>query len=90
MDIDQDGNLDAVGSLVTVRVGERTMAQAVLSGRGYQSHFGTRLSFGVGQLSAEVSVTVQWQNGRKEEFNKVSTDQFLLLIEGESTPRKLR
>ena len=88
--VGKESNRDAVGSLVTVRVGERKMAQAVLSGRGYQSHFGTRLCFGVGQLSDEVSVTVQWQRGQKQEFKNVSTNQFLLLIEGESTPIKLR
>ena len=88
--VGKESNRDAVGSLVTVKVGEKTMAQAVVSGRGYQSHFGTRLSFGVGQLSGEASVAVQWQNGKTQEFKNVSTDQFLLLIEGESTPRMLR
>ncbi len=88
--VGQESNRDAVGSLVTVRVGKKTMAQAVLSGRGYQSHFGTRLSFGVGQLSNEVTVVVQWHKGQKQEFKNVSTNQFLLLIEGESTPIKLR
>lgn len=66
------------------------LAQAVHSGRGYQSHFGTRLSFGVGQPSDELSITVQWQKGQKQEFKNVSTDLFLLLIEGESAPQRLR
>ena len=88
--VGKESNRDAVGSLVTVRVGEKTMAQAVHSGRGYQSHFGTRLSFGVGQTFDAVSISVQWQNGQKQEFKNVSTDLFLMLIEGESTPRRLR
>ena len=37
--VGKESNRDAVGSLVTVRVGGKTMAQAVLSGRGYQSLF---------------------------------------------------
>jgi len=88
--VGKESNRDAVGSLVTVRVGGKTMAQAVHSGRGYQSHFGTRLSFGVGQPSDELCITVQWQKGQKQEFKNVSTDLFLLLIEGESVPRRLR
>ena len=83
-------NRDAIGSIVTIRCGNSTMAQAVVSGRGYQSHFGTRLSFGLGQAPEPVTVSVQWHAGEKQEFKNIAADQFLLLIENEAKPIKLR
>jgi len=83
-------NRDAIGSLVTLQLGEKRTAQAVVSGRGYQSHFGTRLSFGLGQASETLTVSVQWHGGEKQEFKNVAADHSFLLIEGEVSPVKLR
>jgi hypothetical protein len=82
-------NRDAVGSLVTLQLGEKKMAQAVVSGRGYQSHFGTRLSFGLGQTTEPLSLSVQWQGGKSQNFKNLPADQSFLLIEGEE-PVRLR
>lgn len=83
-------NRDAVGSLVTLELGGKKMAQVVVSGRSYQSHYGTRLSFGLGQMQEVVSLTVQWQGGKKQEFKDLPANQFFLLIEGETEPVGLK
>ncbi len=62
------------------------MAQAVVSGRGYQSHFGSRLSFGLGNTHEPVAISIQWHNGKKQEFININTDHCVILVEGESNP----
>lgn len=83
-------NRDAVGSLVTLQLGEKKVAQGVISGRGYQSHFGSRLTFGLGPKDEPVDLTVQWQGGKRQTFKALAADQYLLLIEGEPEPIRLR
>ena len=82
-------NRDAVGSLVTLQIGEKKAAQAVVSGRGYQSHFGSRLTFGLGNAGA-VNLSVQWQGGKLQTFKALKSNQSLLLIEGEVEPVSFR
>ncbi len=84
--VGKHSNRDAVGSLVTVSAGEKVMSQAVVAGRGYQSHFGSRLTFGLGQTPRTWTVSVQWQGGAKQEFVNVAADQLIMLIEGETAP----
>ncbi|MCA9127565.1 MAG: CRTAC1 family protein [Planctomycetales bacterium] len=66
-------NLDAVGAVVLVGDNTKpppgntiptTQMAAVMSGRGYQSHFGSRQHFGVGQAKSPVTVRVRWPNGQ--------------------------
>jgi hypothetical protein len=42
-------NRDAVGARVRVVTGDMTQTAEVHSGRGYQSHFGSQLHFGLGE-----------------------------------------
>jgi enediyne biosynthesis protein E4 len=88
--VGKGSNRDAVGSLVTLQLGDRKMAQAVVSGRGYQSHFGSRLTFGLGATSQPVDITIQWHGSQPQTFKALPADQFLLLIEGEPEVVRLR
>jgi hypothetical protein len=53
-------NRDAVGARVEVVAGDLTQVDEVRSGRGYQSHFGTRLHFGLGSRDRIDLIRVLW------------------------------
>ena len=71
-------------TVVKVKVEDRWLVQEVVAGRGYQSHFGSRLTFGCGNALDIDSISIQWHGGKVQEFKGVETDQHLLIVEGES------
>jgi hypothetical protein len=75
-------NREAVGARVTVTAGDLVQIDEVHSGRGYQSHFGTRLHFGLGNRDRIDSIQVRWPGGFTESWRDVATDQILTLTEG--------
>jgi len=73
---------DAVGTCVKVVVGGLTRIDEVHSGRGYQSHYGTRLYFGLGSHAKVDSVEVRWIGGQTETFKGIAIDQRGTLVQG--------
>lgn len=56
-------NLDAVGAVVSVKQ-PLPQTRFAISGRGYQSHFGSVLHFGLGAVKeSQVQVVVRWPDG---------------------------
>jgi hypothetical protein len=54
----------------------------VHSGRGYQSHYGSRLHFGLGQRDRVDRVEVRWLGGGRETFEVGTVDRLVTLVEG--------
>ena len=54
----------------------------VHSGRGYQSHYGTRLYFGLGNRMKIDRVEVSWIGGGTDVFKDIAVDQLVTLVEG--------
>jgi enediyne biosynthesis protein E4 len=76
-------NRDAIGSTVTLRTKNgNQQKQVVIAGRGYESHFGTRLTFGLGESEAD-QLVVKWPSGVTEVIAPKGHD--VLLIEGYSS-----
>jgi hypothetical protein len=59
-------NRDAVGALVSVKSATRGWHAEIRSGRGYQSHFGSTLHFGLGSDEAQ-SLSIKWPQSSTEE-----------------------
>ena len=78
-------NRDGVGARVKVVAGKLTQIDEVHSGRGYQSHYGTRLHFGLGKLDRIDRVEVRWIGGGVDILKNVRVDQILKITEGSST-----
>ena len=81
-------NRDAVGARVTVTAGDLQQIDEVHSGRGYQSHFGTRLHFGLGDRKAVDKIEVRWPGGFTETWENIEPDQILTLSERSGTAVK--
>lgn len=90
--VDTIGNRDAIGARVHIEHKVRTRDFVVLSGRGYQSHYGDRLHIGLNQASESVqsppgfgtkklNITVTWADGESEPF-EVTIDQINLVFRG--------
>ncbi len=64
IELSQPGlNREAVGARVSLTTSGRTQQLEVIRGRGYQSHWGSRLHFGLGQWIEPINVTVVWPDG---------------------------
>ena len=80
-------NRYGVGARVTVVADDLTLIDEGHSGRGYQSHYGTRLYFGLGHRERVDRVEVRWMGGGVDVFEGIRANQRVTLVEGRSRPR---
>lgn len=74
-------NRDGVGSRVKVVADDLILIDEVHSGRSYQSHFGTRLHFGLGQRERIDRVEVRWLGGGVTVVEKPAADRLITIVE---------
>jgi hypothetical protein len=74
-------NRDGAGARVRVVAGDLAQTADVHCGRSYQSHFGTRLHFGLGQHDKIDRVEVRWLGGGTDVFSAVEPDRLVVLRE---------
>jgi hypothetical protein len=72
-------NRDGVGSHVTVIAGDLKQFAEVHSGRGYQSHSGLRLHFGLGRHEKADRLEVRWLGGGTDTLKDVPANQFITI-----------
>jgi enediyne biosynthesis protein E4 len=77
-------NRGAVGARVKVVAGDLVQVAEVHSGRGYQSHFGSRLQFGLGSRANVDRIEVRWPSGNNEIFPGIKLGEVSNLREGTS------
>jgi len=75
-------NRDGIGARVTVSAGDLIQIDEVHSGRSYQSDFGKRLQFGLGQRSAVEQIRVNWIGGGVDVVRNVGVDRLITIYEG--------
>ena len=75
-------NRDGIGARVTVAAGGLTQIDEVHSGRSYQSDFGKRLHFGLGQRNKVDQIRVKWIGGGVDIVQDVSVDRLITIVEG--------
>lgn len=77
-------NRSAIGARVTLQAGDLTLIDEVHSGRGYQSHYGERIHFGLGTQARVDRLEVTWIGGGRDVFKGIPVDQLITLVEGQS------
>jgi len=75
-------NRDGVGAQVKVVTQSGTQLDEVHSGRSYQSHFGSRLHFGLGSQARVERIEVRWIGGGTDVIEDVPVDRLLVITEG--------
>lgn len=73
---------DGIGAHVKVIAGDLAQFAEVHSGRGYQSHYGLRLHFGLAAHQRVDRIEVQWLGGAVDVLENVPVDQRLKIIQG--------
>jgi hypothetical protein len=81
-------NRDGVGARIRVTAGSLVQIDEVHSGRGYQSHWGSRLHFGLGKHDRADRVEVRWIGGGVDMFENLRADRLVTLTEGEGKSDK--
>ncbi len=77
-DYDNDGDTDI---FIGNDVAENFMFKN--NGRGYQSHYGDRLYFGLGKRRQIDRIEVSWIGGGRDVFKNIPANQLITLSEGE-------
>jgi len=82
-------NRDGVGARVYVVAGDLKQMDEVHGGRGYQSHWGTRLHFGLAKNDRAERIEVHWpRSGSVDILEDVPADQLITIVEGSSQSKK--
>jgi hypothetical protein len=76
-------NRDAAGAVLRLRAGSLTQTSIVHLGRGYQSHFGTRIHFGMSDFE-QFSLDILWPNGKSQSFDSSQLNRMFQIIEGDA------
>ncbi len=80
---------DAVGAVVTVKAGGRTVVAPRVGGSSYQSAPDPRVHVGLGDANMIESIDVRWPSGRVDRYPSLKADAGYLIREGEPSPRPL-
>ena len=64
-----------------VVAGDLIQVAEVHAGRGYQSHHGSRLQFGLGDRARVDRIEVRWVGGDVDVFHDLAADRQLILVE---------
>lgn len=75
-------NRSAVGSRVTVKIGEKVQMQELTAQTSYYSYNDPRLHFGLGNEKKIDSIEIRWANGQIETVKNVSANQIVTIKEG--------
>ena len=76
-------NRDAIGSVVTVTVGERQQTKDLQTGSGFLAQHSKELFFGLGKKSGKIKARVRWPSGLVQHFDSLSPNSRVQLVEGE-------
>jgi hypothetical protein len=74
-------NRDGVGARVRVTAGDLIQVAERHSGRGYQSHWGSRLHFGLGKRDRVDCIEVRWIGGGSDVVKNVDADRIVIVTE---------
>ena len=74
----------AIGALVSLDIGDRTITRVVQRASSYLSSKDPRLHFGLGDADSVQNVVVRWLGGATQRFDSLAANQIISLREGNS------
>ncbi len=80
--VDPALNRDALGAVVTVTAGGRTLTRTIIAASSYASSCQPIAHFGLGDVTGVDRITVRWPDGSEERFDGVPFDRHIELHRG--------
>lgn len=77
---------DALGAVLSIAAGTRTLRRDVRSGYSYLAANDPRVHVGLGDLQRVDGVTVRWVDGTREQFGPFAADRIVEIRRGSGTP----
>ena len=83
------GSRDAIGTIVRLQSGGRTITRQLTAGDGYEASNQRQLVFGLGSAERIDQMEIQWPGGGKQTFSDLSLDAEYIALEGRDSLVKL-
>jgi hypothetical protein len=77
---------DAVGAVLSIAAGTKTLRRDVRTGYSYLATNDPRVHVGLGNVAKVDSVTVKWVDGTRERFGPFEADRIVEIRRGSGTP----
>jgi enediyne biosynthesis protein E4 len=78
----KDGPASAIGAKVTLTAGGKKIVMINQWATSYLSNNDPRMHFGLGQLKKIDYLEIRWSDGKKEMYNKIDSDRYIVITEG--------
>lgn len=78
---------DAIGTTVTLQLGDRKITRQLTAGDGYQASNQRQLVFGLSSITHVDRMDIAWPSGRKDSWHNLHADTEYLVSEGRGRPR---
>ena len=75
-------NRDAIGTVVTLYVDDRSLVRQLTAGDGYLASNQRQLVFGLGEATRVDRLEVRWPSGKTETLSGLAVDREVMVIEG--------
>ncbi len=79
--VGRTSNRSAVGTRVTITCGSLQQTAEVHAGRSYQSHYGTRLHFGLGNSKKVDRIEINWHGQTLQTVEDVEVDKIVTIVQ---------
>ncbi len=81
--ISTSANRDAIGAKVWVQANGKKFYRELVNGRGYQSHYGKRLHFGLGNVAKVEQIEILWPGKQdlRTVIKDLSVNQLITIVE---------
>lgn len=80
--VSRTGEREAIGTQVSVRCGQQTWTQQLVSGDGFEVANSQQLIFGVNDQTSIEELIVNWRSGKEERYTGIQIGRCYLCIEG--------
>lgn len=81
-----DSSRDAIGAIIRVVAGDRTITRQVIAGDGFAASNERKIVVGMGSADHASKVQVRWPSGKEQHFQDLSAEHEWVLLEGRSNP----
>ncbi|MGI4755617.1 MAG: FG-GAP-like repeat-containing protein [Janthinobacterium lividum] len=78
-------NRDGIGTSITLEIAGISQKKYLQAGSGFLAQHTKQIFFGLGKSQGNISATVQWPSGLKQQFSNLPRNNCVSLIEGDQT-----